>query len=223
MFRSPLAASTVDCSHSLMIPWCPQVWLWGLPAINNIEEDNKSISVCHHSRSAPFTHTPWKNCPFRAERRGGINWKWLRAFLTVPFFHPAGSHLFADSNRGIGLHCLQCVCVCVCVCERERQRECVKMCAHIKGLTRLKLMPFWAESHFWWLLTFNPRKYCIGCGKGQSQGRATGSQKKEKRQEQTKKRKRKLSTGEGDCQSDLIKLKGAICSSWRRNSRFHQI
>ena len=47
--------------------------------------------------------------------------------------------------------------------------------------------------------------------------------KKEKRQEQTKKRKRKLSTGEGDCQSDLIKLKGAICSSWRRNSRFHQI
>lgn len=32
----------------------------------------------------------------------------------MPFFHPAGSHLFADSNRGIGLHCLLLAGSCVC-------------------------------------------------------------------------------------------------------------
>jgi len=46
---------------------------------------------------------------------GGFNWKCLRAFLTVPFFHPAGSHLFADSKRRDWFTLCVCVCVCVCV------------------------------------------------------------------------------------------------------------
>ena len=56
-----------------------------------------------------------------------------------------------------------------------------------------------------------------------SKPRTSNWEPEKKKEEQMKERKRKLSTGEVDHPSDLIKLKGAICSSRRRNSRFRQI
>lgn len=92
--------------------------VWGLPAINIVEVDNKSISVCAiTARVAPFKHTPrGKTVPSSKEEGGLIESDWER-FSPCPFFTQRVATCSLTAIQGLVyiVCCWPDLCVCVWV------------------------------------------------------------------------------------------------------------